>query len=260
MKIIFDPILRRFRTSDGGSSVTIDTDGTLAANSDTVVASQKATKTYVDAHSAAYWITVLGTPVRVGNTSFTITDTANALLLDQLYSRTTVLKWTDTGVTKLAMVVSAVYAANSVTVTIIGDTLAASATMSTMKYSLQKADVVEFKIAGTIGVGNDLTARSFAPCAIHLFGGTAHHGTAGTTNATTYTISKNAIDGTGTVLSAAISIASGATVASADISATSGTELVLDDYLTVNCTAASTTAPIDAYIEVFLFSSKNSLL
>jgi hypothetical protein len=31
-----------------GTGVTIDTDGTLAANSDTVVASQKATKTYVD--------------------------------------------------------------------------------------------------------------------------------------------------------------------------------------------------------------------
>lgn len=34
--------------SGGGASVTIDTDGTLAANSDVVVASQKATKTYVD--------------------------------------------------------------------------------------------------------------------------------------------------------------------------------------------------------------------
>jgi len=30
----------------------LDTDGTLAANSDTKVATQKATKTYVDAHSA----------------------------------------------------------------------------------------------------------------------------------------------------------------------------------------------------------------
>lgn len=36
----------------GGGGVTIDTDGTLAGNSDAVVASQKATKTYVDAKVA----------------------------------------------------------------------------------------------------------------------------------------------------------------------------------------------------------------
>ncbi len=158
------------------------------------------------------------------------------------------------------MIVSSVYAANAVTITIIGDTLAASATMSTFKYALQKADVVTFAIAGTIAVANDLTYRAFAPCSIHVFGATAYHGTVGTTNATTYTVSKNATDGTGTVLSAAVSVASTATVATADISATSGTELVLNDYLTVNCTAVSTTAPIDAYVEVFVFSSKNVFL
>lgn len=204
-----------------------------------------------------YWTTVLGTPVRVGNTSFTVTDTANANLYDQLLSRTTVLKWTDTGITKIAMVASAVYAANNVTITLLGDTLTATATMSTMKYALLKADVIEFPIAGNLGVINDITKRVFMPCTIHIFGGTAYHGTAGTTNATTYTISKNVTDGTATVMTAAISIASGATVATADIAATSGTDLVQNDYLTVNCTAVSTTPPVDAYIYVFAFATRN---
>ncbi len=206
-----------------------------------------------------YWPTVPGTPVRVGNTSFTITDTANAGLYDQLISRTTVLKWTDTGVIKLGMVVSATYAANSVTVTIIGDTLAASATMSTFKYALQKADVATIQFGGTVGVLNDMSYRLFAPCTVQVFGAFAYHGLAGTTNATTYNISKNVIDGTATILAAALSIASAAVV-STDQTATSGTTLVQNDYLTLNCVSVSTTPPVDVYVDIYVFSSKNVYL
>lgn len=53
----------------GGGGVTIDTDGTLAADSDVVVASQKATKTYVDALAST-----LGTAAtkNVGTTAGTV--------------------------------------------------------------------------------------------------------------------------------------------------------------------------------------------
>jgi len=45
--------VQEFASGDtlGAAYVEMDTDGTLAANSDTMIASQKAVKTYVDANS-----------------------------------------------------------------------------------------------------------------------------------------------------------------------------------------------------------------
>ena len=202
-----------------------------------------------------YWATVAGTPVRVGNTSFTITDTTNANLYDLLYSRTTVLKWTDTGVTKLGMVVSAVYAANAVTITIVGDTLTATATMSTFTYSHEKCVPKVFAIAGTIATGTDLTGKYKAPCAMKVFGADGLHGTAGTTNATTYDINKN---GT-TMFTAKLSIASAATVGDG-FTANDSTTLDLDDIISVDCDSVSTTAPVDVYIYLFTFPLNNIYL
>lgn len=204
---------------------------------------------------SGYWATVLGTPVRVGNTSFTITDTANANLYDLLYSRTTVLKWTDTGVTKLGMIVSAVYAANNITITIIGDTLTAGATMSSFTYSHEKCVPRVFAIAGTIAVGTDLTGRYYTPCAMKVLGADAYHMTAGTTNATTYDVNKN---GT-TMFTTKVSIASGATVG-VGFTANDSTVTALSDYISVDCDSVSTTAPIDLYLELFLFPLNNQYL
>lgn len=206
-----------------------------------------------------FWITIPGTPVRVGSTSFTITDTANANLYNLLLSRLTVIKWTDTGVTKQAMIVSATYASNDVTITIIGDTLAASATMNTFKYSVEKATQRQLVIAGTMAVGNNLTNKFFAKLPLKVFGVDGNHGTAGTTNATTYSVSKNQEDGSGGILAADLSIASGAT-AGDGYTATDGTTMALDDYLVANCTAVSTTAPIDAYITFFVAPLYNQYL
>ncbi len=202
-----------------------------------------------------YWQTVKGTPVRVGNTSFTITDTSNANLYDMVYGRTTILKWTDTGVTKLGMIVSSVYAANNVTITIVGDTLTATATMSSFTYSHEKCIPRVFAIAGTLGTGTDLTGKYHAPCAMKVLGADGYHGTAGTTNATTYDINKN---GT-TMFTAKVSIASAAT-SGTGYSADSGTELATSDVISVDCDSVSTTAPIDTYIQLFLFPLKNKYL
>jgi len=211
---------------------------------------------YVNGHGDTnYWKGVAGTPTRVGNTSFTITDTANANLYDLKYGRTTVLKWTDTAVTKMAMIVSATYSANNVTITIIGDTLTATATMSTMSYSHEKCKPIILAIAGTLSTGTDLTGRYFCPSPMKVFGADGYHMTAGTTNATTYDINKN---GT-TFMTTKLSIASGAT-SGLGFTADSGTETALSDYISVDCDSVSTTAPIDAYIELFMMPLNNQYL
>jgi len=120
------------------------------------------------------------------------------------------------------MVVSSSYSSNTVTVTIFGDTMA-SIDSGTLKYAFEKARILKFNIAGTIGAtANDASNRVFCDVPYHVYGATAFHGTAGTTNATTYQISKNATDGTGTILASALSIASAGT-SSSDQTATSGT-------------------------------------
>ena len=204
---------------------------------------------------SAYWTTVPGTPVRVGNTSFTITDTANANLYDLLLSRKTVLKWTDTGVVKMAMVVSATYSSNDVTITIIGDTLSSGATMNTFKYSFEKAHKVTFAYAGVLATGTNISRKYKADCITKVFGADGLHGTAGTTNATTYDINKN---GT-TFMTTKLSIASAATVGDG-FTADSGTELAVDDVVSLDCDSVSTTQPIDVYVDLFIFPKQNIYL
>jgi len=56
-----------------------------------------------------------------------------------------------------------------------------------------------------------------------------------------------------------LSIASGAT-SGLGFTADSGTETALSDYISVDCDSVSTTAPIDAYIELFMMPLNNQYL
>lgn len=202
-----------------------------------------------------YWQTLPGTPTRVSNTQLTITDTGNANLYNLKFGKTTVLKWTDTGSTKLAMVSLAAYSSNTVTIDIIGDVLSSGATMNTFTFALEKATEVRFVAAGTIATGSDITAKYHAARSEKVFGGKAFHGTAGTTNATTYDVNKNL----STMFTTKLSVASGAT-AGTTTTADDGTTLAADDAITVDCDSVSTTAPQDAYIKLFLFPLNNQYL
>ena len=201
-----------------------------------------------------YWRTLPGTPVRSSNTVLTITDTANANLYDLKFNRGTVLKWDDTTV-HMAMVVSATYATNTVTITIMGDVLSGTATMSSFKYAMEKADKVTFAIAGTIATGTNLSRKWKADKPYRIFGADGLHGTAGTTNATTYDINKN---GT-TFMTTKLSIASAATVGNG-YTADDNTSLALDDVVSLDCDSVSTTAPIDVYVDLFIFPTYNQYL
>lgn len=207
-----------------------------------------------DAVEAGYWRTVPGTPTRVGNTSFTVTDTSNANLYNLVLSKGTVLKWTDT-TTKMAMVSSATYSSDAVTVNLIGDVLSGTATMSSMEYAIEKCKPVVMAVAGTLATGTDLFGKYFGSGALKPFGGQAFHGTAGTTNATTYDVNKN---GT-TIFTTKLSVASGATVGTIT-TADDGATMADTDVLTGDCDSVSTTAPVDAYLHLFLFPLNNQYL
>lgn len=201
-----------------------------------------------------YWQTLPGTPTRVSDTQLTITDTANANLYNLKFGRGTVLKWTDT-TTHLAMVSSASYSSNTVTINIIGDVLSGTATMSSFTFGLEKALVITRAIAGTLATGTNLTAKYFAPMSMKVFGGKAFHGTAGTTNATTYDINKNG----STMFTTKLSVASAATVGTVT-TADDNITLAADDVLTYDCNSVSTTAPIDAYIDLYVMPLNNQYL
>jgi hypothetical protein len=184
------------------------------------------------------------TPTRTSDTVFTITDTGNAGLYDQLLQRTTVLKRTQSG-TKQAMVVSATYSSNTVTVTIIWDTL--STGFTDMKYGIEKARVHKFALAGTIGATGTNVANTVmveSPTKIYwadFWAGTAGSGT------TTVDLNKN---GT-TMFTTKPSI----TTTNQNIlwvSADTATTATTGDYLTMDVDAtAGTTKIIDAYVNLY---------
>jgi hypothetical protein len=250
-------------TVTGGGGGTLDdlTDVTITAPADgEVLTYDNVTGEWVNAAPTGggmtYWTTLPGTPTRVGNTSFTITDTANANLYDLKFGRGTVLKWDDTTV-HMAMVHSATYSSNTVTITIIGDVLSGTATMNTFKYALEKAEKVTFAIAGTLATGADLSRKWKADKPYRVFGADALHGTAGTTNATTYELLKNATSDS--LFTTDISIASASTVGNG-FTAVDNSSIDLNDVVSLSCNTVSTTAPVDVYVDLFIFPTYNQYL
>jgi hypothetical protein len=120
--------------------------------------------------------------------------------------------------------------------------------MASFTYALEKCRPVVFGYAGTVGTGTDITSKAFAPAALKIFGGQAFHGTAGTTNATTYDVNKN---GT-TMFTTKLSVASAATVGTLT-TANDGTTMAAEDVTTIDVDSVSTTAPQDAYIHLYVF-------
>lgn len=184
------------------------------------------------------------TPTRVSDTVFTITDTSNAGLYDQLLQRGTVLKRTQSW-TKQAMVVSATYAANTVTVTVIWDTL--SVWFSDMKYGLEKARIYKFALAWTIGAtGTNVmnTQMVESPSKIYwadFRAGTAWNGT------TTVDINKG---GSSMFATRPSILTTNQNILW--VTADTGTTATTGDYITIDVDAVAwTTKIIDAYVNLY---------
>lgn len=117
----------------------LDTDGTLASNSDTKIASQKATKTYVDTAIAANsinadgWTSSADTWVYASASTFTIAGVDRTTT----FTKGTRLKLTNSTL-KYAIVASSVFSTNTtVTIAVNSDYALANATISSPSYSYQ---------------------------------------------------------------------------------------------------------------------------
>ena len=106
--------------------------------------------------SASFWTTVPGTPTRVSDSQFTITDASGANNYAAMLPKGTVLKWTKSGGgDQMAIIKTAAYGSNTVTIDILGNTLAAGFTA--MKYCMLPAVEDVFIIPGNMP-GNTATA------------------------------------------------------------------------------------------------------
>lgn len=197
--------------------------------------------------SGAFWKDVPGTPTRVSDTQFTITDTSNANLYDILFKKGVVLKWLESSTFQTAMCISASYATNTVTVNIVGDSLTAGFT--SMQYAAVEAMQETFIIPGTIATGTDLAKTWYTPEQVYILSADAYHKTAGTTNSTVYDIND---DGT-TKFTTKPTITTGTTSDIDNVADNPSTAVAKDSLITIDVDSVSTTAPVEAYIKLFYY-------
>lgn len=225
-----------------GQLVTVVYDGTNFQ-----MQSQIANTPEAEAGGTAFWTDVPGTPVRVSDTQFTITDTANANLYDLLFKKGVILRWLESSTFQTAMVISSSYSSNAVTINIVGDSLTAGFT--SMKYAIQMAQMETFIIAGTLGAATDIAKTWYLAQGAYILSADAYVKTAGTTNDTVFDIND---DGT-TLFTTKPTIATTATSDINNVSTNPSTEVAAASLITVDVDSVSTTAPIEAYIYLFWY-------
>lgn len=139
-------------------------DQILYAKTDGKIYTKTSADVEIQVGSGSFWTDVPGTPTRVSDTQFTITDTANANKYDLLFKKGVILKWSESGTFQTGMVVSSSYSSNTVTVNIVGDSLTAGFTA--MQYAIPDISTItkEFLIAGTFpSAATTNLARTWRP-------------------------------------------------------------------------------------------------
>lgn len=227
----------------------LDTDGTLAANSDTKIASQKATKTYVADQiaaippSAAFWTAFTG--AYASGTTITIAGVD----MTGIFHKGVSIKWLSSAdALKIGKVVSSSYSSPNTTITVVGSTVEADD-----KSFYYGADVMSetFIIAGNQSTGTNVSKTWTNKTPIYEISVDAIVSTAGTTNSTDYDLNI----GGSTKITTKPSIASGATTDLDNVVDNVTTEVAVNSVHTVDIDAASTTQAIDGYVTLFFIPS-----
>lgn len=229
----------------------LDTDGTLAANSDAKIASQKATKTYADTKiastqkAAASGVASLNSSTKVVEDPANATATATASKIPIADGSGKLDTWvsdaSDTVKGKVELAIaSEVTTGSDATRAVTPDALAGSNIFGVKAIQIQVVETAT-DVDGTSGI-----AYFYAPRAIdgmNLVRATAMVDTAGTTNATTIQIRNMTKYSSNDALSSAISIASAGVVATAGTVNTTYDDVSTDDKIKVYVTGQSTTKP-----------------
>lgn len=165
-----------------------------------------------------------------------------------IFKKGVVLKWLKSDNTfKTGMVISSSYSSPNTTITIIGSTVESG---DKSFYYGGDALIETFIIPGTLGAVTDGAKTWYCPTPSYPLGCDAHVKTAGTTNATEFDIND---DGTSLFNGTAASIASGATSDLANAAYTPATVIAADSIITVDINSVSTTAPVEAYLQLYYY-------
>ena len=199
------------------------------------------------AGGAAFWTDVPGTPTRVSDTQFTITDTSNANKYDKVFTKGTILTWLESSTFNTAMVVSASYGTNTVTINIVGDSLTAGFTA--MKYCIHRAQELHFILPGTIAVGTDLGRTHYATCDLIKLAVDVRVKTAGATNATTIDVN----DDNTSIITTKPSISNTGTSDLDNVCDAPTTVIAAGSALTLDVDAVTTTPPVDLYAILYVY-------
>ncbi len=199
---------------------------------------------------SSFWTAMAGTPIRVSNTTFTVTgDITSASPI----AKGMVIKWTESSTIRVAMVsIPPTYSAPNSTITIVGDTMT-SIDASSLKYASIDATKILLSKAGTIGaVETDTFPAWYAEEPYRVLAADCYVGAAGTTNSTTFDINKNGTTMFTTKPTLATTVAASPTPFTAD----NGTSLALNDKVTADVDAVQTTNAVDAYLKLYLFPTR----
>ncbi|MFA7164622.1 MAG: hypothetical protein WC124_02080 [Desulfoplanes sp.] len=178
------------------------------------------------------WDDMPGSPTRVSDTSFSITDTGNANLYDQRFPAGTIISWDKyLGGWQVAKVVSASYAADAVTFAIVGNTLSAGFTDMTVCACAVREDI--WTIPGMMpGAAQSAMGRKFVWLEDrYVFSAKVMYGTGPTTTKGVWDIN----DDGSTIFSTKPEIAAGST---------EGTEVVCNSLLSDATTAIAAKSSI----------------
>mgnify|MGYP001465223522 CR=1 FL=1 len=201
--------------------------------------------------SAGFWAAAAGTPVRVINTTFTVTDDYTTV-----FKKGMIIKWAESSTTRWGMVaIPSTYGAPNTTITIIGNTMA-SIDASSLKYAMVGADAFawRFAVAGTLGAtGTDVANKRYAEEPMIVIGADIQHGTAGVTTTFQADINKN---GT-TMFTTKPTLATTVVSSPLPFTADTATTLALGDYVTIDIDTINTgTLAIDLYVTLYVFPSR----
>jgi len=205
------------------------------------------------AAGTAFWSDVPGTPTRVSDTQFTITDTSNTNKYDLLFKKGTIIKWDESGTFQTGMVISSSYGTNTVTINIVGDSLTAGFTA--MKYAIPKALFETFIIVGTFpsAATTDLSKTWYPSSGVFILSADLVVKTAGSgTGSTVVDINVSA----STKFTTKPTLTTTGTSDIDNVADNPSTEVAAEAPVTVDVdSVTATTAPVDGYVRLYYYPS-----
>jgi hypothetical protein len=208
----------------------------------------------VGSSGTSIWNVFPGTPARVGDASFKVTDTTNANLYDQAFPMGTIVKWTKSGGgVQYAMITVASYGSNEVTYTIAGNTFAAG--FSDVKYCVHKAMYDTFIVPGTLP-GNtattDISKTIYAQNPIYVVAALPRYKTAATTTKGVWDINDDGATIFTTKPEIAATATTGTMTTGNNISGTTQTAVAEGSAITLDYDSGHASTPgADAYITIY---------